>query len=131
MQYRQRVYIPSMLPEEDVEIVVGNKRAQLVTKALTESGYLQDGGFVTLRYSETRGAALDLETNYDLSADEMDIVQMSVELEPVKQYKAVYHSPEERFFRPEPTLKAKLKNCFAYLKDKTGGTIETEEVESC
>ena len=126
MQYRQRVYIPSMLPEEDVEIVVGNKRAQLVTKALTESGYLQDGGFVTLRYSEKRDEALDLKTLYN--ADEMDIVQMSVELEPVKQYKAVYHPPEERFFRPEPTLKAKLKNCFAYLKDKTGGTIETEEV---
>ena len=108
MQYRQRVYIPSMLPEEDVQIVVGNKRAQLVTKALTESGYLQDGGFITLRYSEKRDEALDLKTLYN--ADGMDIVQMSVELEPVKQYKAVYHSAEERFFRPEPTLKAKLKN---------------------
>lgn len=127
MQYKQRVYIPSMLPEEDTQIVVGNKRARFVTEALTESGYLQDGGFITLRYSETRGAALDLETLHH--TDGMDIVQMSVELEPVKQYKAVYHSPEERFFRPEPTLKAKLKNCFAYLKDKTGGTIETEEVE--
>ena len=129
MQYRQRVYIPSMLPEEDVEIVVGNKRAQLVTKALTESGYLQDGGFVTLRYSEKRDEALDLKTLYN--ADGMDIVQMSVELEPVKQYKAVYHAPEEVYLPPERSLKAKLKNCLAYLKDKTGGTIETEEVESC
>ena len=129
MQYKQRVYIPSMLPEEDTQIFVGNKRARFVMEALTESGYLQDGGFITLRYSETRGAALDLEMLHH--ADGMDIVQMSVELEPVKQYKAVYHPPEERFFRPEPTLKAKLKNCFAYLKDKTGGTIETEEVESC
>lgn len=129
MQYSQRVYIPSMLPEEDVQIVVGNKRAQLVTKALTESGFLQDGGFFTLRYSEKRDEALDLDDLELLHrTDGMDIVQMSVELEPVKQYKAVYHSPEERFFRPEPTLKAKLKNCFAYLKDKTGGTIETEEV---
>lgn len=125
MQYKQRVYIPSMLPEEDEQIFVGNKRERFVTEALTESGYLQDGGFITLRYSETRGADLD----FDIDKDGMDIVQMSVELEPVKQYKAVYHSPEERFFRPEPTLKAKLKNCFAYLKDKTGGTIETEEVE--
>lgn len=127
MQYKQRVYIPSMLPEEDAQIYVGNKRAQFVTEALTESGYLQDGGFVTLRYSETRGAALDLETLYNV--EEMDIVQMSVELEPVKQYKAVYHAPEEIYLPPERSLKAKLKNCLAYLRDKTGGTIETEEVE--
>ena len=127
MQYRQRVYISSILTEADAQNIIKIKRERFVTEALTESGFLQDGGFFTLRYSEKRDEALDLKTLYN--ADEMDIVQMSVELEPVKQYKAVYHSPEERFFRPEPTLKAKLKNCFAYLKDKTGGTIETEEVE--
>lgn len=127
MQYKQRVYISSILTEADAQNIVKIKRERFVTEALTESGYLQDGGFITLRYSEKRGEALDLKTLYN--ADEMDIVQMSVELEPVRQYKAVYHSAEERFFRPEPTLKAKLKNCFAYLKDKTGGTIETEEVE--
>ena len=127
MQYRQRVYISSILTEADAQNIIKIKRERFVTEALTESGFLQDGGFFTLRYSEKRDEALDLKTLYN--ADEMDIVQMSVELEPVKQYKAVYHSPEERFFRPEPTLKAKLKNCFAYLKDKTGGTIETEDVE--
>ena len=129
MQYKQLVYIPKILTEADAQNIIKIKRERFVTEALTESGYLQDGGFITLRYSEKRDEALDLKTLYN--ADEMDIVQMSVELEPVKQYKAVYHPPEERFFRPEPTLKAKLKNCFAYLKDKTGGTIETEEVESC
>ena len=129
MQYRQRVYISSILTEADAQNIIKIKRERFVTEALTESGFLQDGGFFTLRYSEKRDEALDLKTLYN--ADEMDIVQMSVELEPVKQHKAVYHSPEERFFRPEPTLKAKLKNCFAYLKDKTGGTIETEEVEIC
>lgn len=128
MQYRQRVYISSILTEADAQNIIKIKRERFVTEALTESGFLQDGGFFTLRYSEKRDEALDLKTLYN--ADEMDIVQMSVELEPVKQYKAVYHSAEERFFRPEPTLKAKFKNCFAYLKDKTGGTIETEEVES-
>lgn len=127
MQYKQRIYISSILTEADAQNIIKIKRERFVTEALTESGYLQDGGFITLRYSEKRDEALDLKTLYN--ADEMDIVQMSVELEPVKQYKAVYHSPEERFFRPEPTLKAKLKNCFAYLKDKTGGTIETEELE--
>ena len=127
MQYKQRVYISSILTEADAQNIIKIKRERFVTEALTESGFLHDGGFFTLRYSEKRDEALDLKTLYN--ADEMDIVQMSVELEPVKQYKAVYHSSEERFFRPEPTLKAKLKNCFAYLKDKTGGTIETEEVE--
>lgn len=127
MQYKQFVYIPKILTEADARNVLAIKRERFVTEALTKSGYLQDGGFITLRYSETRGDALYLEPIY--SAAENDVVHMSVELEPVKQYKAVYHSPEERFFRPEPTLKAKLKNCFAYLKDKTGGTIETEELE--
>ena len=127
MQYKQRVYIPSLLTEADAQNIMEIKRARFVTESLTESGYLKDGGFVTLRYCETRGVALALEPLYN--ADERNIVEMSVELEPVKQYKAVYHPAEERFFRPEPTLKAKLKNCFAYLKDKTGGTIETEEVE--
>ena len=122
MQYKQLVYIPKILTEADARNVLAIKRERFVTEALTKSGYLKDGGFITLRYSETRGDVLYLEPIY--SAAEND-----VELEPVKQYKAVYHSPEERFFRPEPTLKAKLKNCFAYLKDKTGGTIETEEVE--
>ena len=129
MQYKQLVYIPKILTEADARNVLAIKRERFVTEALTKSGYLQDGGFITLRYSETRGDALYLEPIYREAED--DVVHMSVELEPVRQYKAVYHSPEERFFRPEPTLKAKLKNCFAYLKDKTGGTIETEEVESC
>lgn len=127
MQYKQLVYIPKILTEADARNVLAIKRERFVTEALTKSGYLQDGGFITLRYSETRGDVLYLEPIY--SVDKDDVVHMSVELEPVKQYKAVYHPPEERFFRPEPTLKAKLKNCFAYLKDKTGGTIETEEVE--
>lgn len=125
MQYKQRVYIPSILTEADAQNIVKIKRERFVTEALTESGYLQDGGFVTLRYSEARGPDID---HY---AEDIDIVQMSVELEPVKQYKAVYHAPEETYFYPTRSLKAKLKNCLAYLRDKTGGTIETEEVESC
>lgn len=54
---------------------------------------------------------------------------MTVEIEPAQEKMVVHISPEQiHLSKCDIPLKQKLKNCIAYLRDKSGGTTEMVEV---
>ena len=50
--------------------------------------------------------------------------RMSIEIEPIPTQTLKLITPEEIFFRDTKSLRTKLKNCWLYLRDKTGGHYE-------
>lgn len=53
--------------------------------------------------------------------------KMSVNFEPIPQRRAYYLPPEKEYLKPEKSFFQKLKNCWAYLRDETGGKLIIEE----
>ena len=57
------------------------------------------------------------------------VFTLYLEYEPAIEKQIVHVSPEEMCFKPSTTLRQKLKNCVAYLRDKTGGMMVEKEIE--
>lgn len=57
------------------------------------------------------------------------IYTLYLEIEPAIEKQIVHVSPEEMYFKPSTTLRQRLKNCVAYLRDKTGGMMVEKEIE--
>ena len=56
---------------------------------------------------------------------------MQIEVEPIREKTMVYISTEQIHLNPsiDKPLSEKLKNCWRYLKDKTGGRMEERDVK--
>ena len=48
-----------------------------------------------------------------------------VDFDAIPERAVVYRSPETQFLQPEKSFRKKLKNCWRYMRDKTGGGVET------
>lgn len=55
-----------------------------------------------------------------------DIMRCEVAFERIQERAVVYRSPETQFLTSAKSFRQKLKNCVKYLRDKTGGGLETE-----
>jgi len=53
-----------------------------------------------------------------------------VDVDAIPERVVAYRSPETQFLPPEKSFRKKLKNCVKYLRDKTGGRMETEYIQS-
>lgn len=61
---------------------------------------------------------------------EFDCNEMTckVAFERIPERAVVYRSPESQFLPPVKSFRQKLKNCVKYLRDKTGGSMETVSI---
>jgi hypothetical protein len=58
---------------------------------------------------------------------EIENRKMAINFEPIPQFKAYYLPPEKEYLKQNKSLFQKLKNCWRYLLDDTGGRIVVEE----
>lgn len=55
--------------------------------------------------------------------------KMIATIEPIPQFRMKYISPEKMYLSPsDGSFIKKIRNCITYLKDKTGGKMECEEI---
>ena len=58
---------------------------------------------------------------------EIENRKMAINFEPIPQRKVYYLPPEKEYLKPNKTFFQKIKNCWAYLRDDTGGRLVIEE----
>lgn len=61
------------------------------------------------------------------SESEIEHRKMAVTFDAIPECKVKIYTAEELFLREERSLFGKLKNCWLYLKDKTGGEVRRED----
>lgn len=67
-----------------------------------------------------------LNTSEERIGDVKDFLA-EMEYETIQENVIVCKPPEKLFLQPEKTIWKKLKNCWRYLQDKTGGYIEVRK----
>ena len=56
------------------------------------------------------------------------VMQARLNIDVIPERAVVYRSPESQFLPPVKSFRQKLKNCVKYLRDKTGGSMETVSI---
>lgn len=127
MRYNKVFYFPHETTQEQAEEVIKHRRAEILADAVIFCNVAENGAEFTVKYIEKFEEEMDVETFY--GKDGLKGMYVEVDIEPVKRYYTVIHSAEDRYLIPQTSFKKKLKNCYAYMKDKLGDTIELEERE--
>ena len=110
---------PYLVPADELDHIVEDGKGSLFKEAAKQ---ISEGVFYKIIYKTMTEAD---------PVESMAQITFSLAIEPLrmKHMEAVYKAPEDIYFRPEKSLKDKLRNCIRYLKDRSGGNIEWRETD--
>lgn len=105
--------IPRELVSEDTVRHVGEDMIRQIFLRATLD--MRPGIWYKIKFEESREKAY---------ADDVELrIELAYDIIPERA--VVYKAPEEILLPPEKSFRQKLKNCVRYLRDKTGGSLET------
>ena len=107
------------MPAELIDIVTKKQASELLDQVL---GNINKNQWYAIRITES-----DFEQINYFGFEK----RMCMEIEPAQERTMVYIPPEQLHLSEyNIPLRKKLKNCIAYLRDKTGGRVEEQEVKN-
>lgn len=116
----KRIFIdPHMVPVDELDHIVEDGKKSLFQEA---SDQIAEGVCYKIIYK--------IRTEDD-PINQLDVICFNLDIEPLrfKHFEAIYKAPEDIYFRPEKSLKDKLRNCIRYLRDHSGGEIDWRETD--
>lgn len=110
---------PSDAPAEFLEKIAKKQAADLLDGVI---GQMEKDKWYAIRWRDIDFEEIDLHTC---------IKRMQIEVEPIREKTLVHVSTEQIHLNPsiDKPLSEKLKNCWRYLRDKTGGRMEERDVK--
>ena len=121
MKIRNRYVYQNDAPPEYLESLAEHQIRDLMVRLATE---IEKDRWYSIKLTDI---------NYESDVSEFPFTttkRMQIEVEPIREKRMVWVSQEEIHLNQydKPFLQ-KMKNCFRYLKDRTGGRWEEREVD--
>lgn len=112
MKLRHDFNIPGDMPQVYIKTIIKDQTREFLDSMLGEIVPEKWYGIrLQKQYTEDP-------SNYNIS------YRLIFDIEEISEYTSVYIPPEKMYLKPEKSLRYKLRNCFQYLRDKTGGKYE-------
>ena len=123
MKLVNKQYYPAEITGDHLEFMIEQQTRALLDLLPTK---IEKGRWYTIRLSDCGSFLDDNDSPYGTITKIMQI-----EVEHVAEKRMVHVSSEEIHLSPsiDKPLSEKLKNCWRYLRDKTGGRMEERDVK--
>lgn len=119
MKYVNSKMYDAMMPSDIVEEIAKSQARELINSIL---GRIEKNKWYAIRMTEGDFNQVDAYTVKKT---------ITVEIEPARERTIVHIPPEEIYLsKSNISLKKKLKNCIDYLRDKSGGRLQEQEVNN-